>query len=61
MVQSLNLAAAATAVLHVLSTRLLAERGEAALLPPAERTALAAAWVARDAGPGSRNGDPVDA
>ncbi len=60
MVQSLNLAAAATAVLHVLSTRLLTERGEAALLAPAEREALAAAWVARDVGPGVRNGDPVD-
>lgn len=60
MVQSLNLAAAATAVLHVLSTRMIDERGDAALLPEAEREALATAWIARDAGPGGRNGDPLE-
>lgn len=46
MVQSLNVSAAGTALLHVLTTRARAEVGPDALLPDEERRALLHTWCA---------------
>jgi tRNA (guanosine-2'-O-)-methyltransferase len=45
MCQSLNLSVAAAAALYVVAGRARAERGEEALLPPAEREALLRGWA----------------
>jgi tRNA (guanosine-2'-O-)-methyltransferase len=48
MGQSLNLAACATAILHVVTGRALVEHGDAARLSPDAREALTEAWLARE-------------
>jgi tRNA (guanosine-2'-O-)-methyltransferase len=48
MGQSLNLAACATAILHVVTGRALAEHGDRALLPPDARDALTESWLERE-------------
>lgn len=61
MARSLNLAAAATAILHVLTARALRLHGDAARLPPAEVDALLATWSTRAAHDDRADADQLDA